>query len=72
MSEEANRALLRRKFGRPVPADPHAKVTLSIAGLCKILEAARMEERTVTKDRREANVESVVDRAMGILKERGL
>jgi hypothetical protein len=42
VTSPANRALLERKFGRSLPAgDP--KVTLTVSGICKLLDEARAE-----------------------------
>lgn len=58
----ANRALLERKFGRKIPDSPDAKVTVTIAGLCSILDAARGEAKA-------DGIERTLDAAIGAVRE---
>lgn len=58
--------LLRRKFGKKLPASMDAKVTLTIGGLCKLLEAARRQERAMTpRDRDGDSMASIIEAMMG-------
>lgn len=55
--------LLRRKFGKKLPASMDAKVTLTIGGLCKLLESARREERSAAP--RDDSVTGIIRAMMG-------
>jgi hypothetical protein len=68
----ANRILLERKFGRSLPAgDP--KVTLSVSGICKLLDDARAEGAAMVREKSAAsNLDEVIGRAMDRLNRRGV